>query len=78
MENTTMYIREEKKNSTKLVKNTDGKWWYVKKGVWQPKYKGIVKKSGKKYYVVKGKKSNKTGYVTVKGKRYRVVKGKVQ
>ncbi len=52
-----MYIREERKNSTKLVKHTDGKWWYVKrKGVWQPKYKGIVKKSGKKYYVVKGKR----------------------
>ncbi len=53
------YQDGDKSTATKLVKY-NGKYFYIKKGIWQNKAKGLVKVSGKWWYVESGKWSNKT------------------
>ena len=78
------YYKDNRKKTryTGLIRNQTSKgleMCYVKKGVWQSKYTGMVKHAGKWQYVKKGKKSSTTGLVKHKdGSWWYVKKGKWQ
>jgi len=72
------------RNYTGMAKRSNGKCYYVKKGLWQKSYTGVVRYNGKKYYVKKGTWQSsysgtvrtskyvytiKNGYVTKQSKR---------
>ncbi len=72
----TYYLEKgENKSVTRFIKHTDGKYYYVKKGVWDSKYTGFIKSGSKTYYVSKGIRSTKTGFVKSGSKYYYIYKG---
>ena len=70
------YIDGVKQKGTTLV-NYNGKWFYVKNGIWQSSATTLFKHNGKYFYIEKGKWNN-TADILFKynGKYYRIKKGK--
>lgn len=63
-------------NSNGIVKGSDGKYYYVKKGLIQSAKTGFFKVGKKTYYIKKGVMQNKkTGFVKYGRKEYYVKKG---
>lgn len=58
-----------------IVKGSDGRYYYVKKGLIQSGRSGFIKVGKKTYYLNKGAKNTKTGFVKVGKATYYVKKG---
>ncbi len=68
------YVDQERSFETGLVK-VNGKWFYVKRGIWDTSYTGLYKKNGKWLYVANGRWSAKTDLIKYEEKYFLVVKG---
>ncbi len=69
------YFDDIRSFETGLVK-VNGKWFYVKYGVWDTSFTELYKKNGKWLYVEKGRWSTKTDLVKYKNKYFLVIAGK--
>ena len=67
-----------KGNYTGLQTLLDGQTWYIKDGVIDSSYSGIVKYNGDRWYVSNGTvQTNKNGFGDINGETYLIEKGKV-
>ena len=70
------YYKGVKTNATKLI-NHEGKWFYIKNGVWAKSTNTLIKHSGKWFYVVNGKWSTAPNtLIKFNGKWFYIKNGK--